>query len=205
MILIILIKNQIGMTNNEPSKNKISDVFKRYQAQLKGYINKRVASKEDGEDILQNVFYQLLKTENPIDEMTAWLYAVTRNQIIDWKRKRKDEEMPSITVDDGNELFLSEISNFLFDDSDSSPEDVYLRSLVWNELEVALAELPQEQREVFELTELKGLPFKEISESTGIPVNTLISRKRYAVLHLRLRLKSLYEDILDKLSKEGVL
>lgn len=186
------------MTNNEPSKNKISDVFKRYQAQLKGYINKRVASKEDGEDILQNVFYQLLKTENPIDEMTAWLYAVTRNQIIDWKRKRKDEEMPSITVDDGNELFLSEISNFLFDDSDSSPEDVYLRSLVWNELEVALAELPQEQREVFELTELKGLPFKEISESTAIPVNTLISRKRYAVLHLRLRLKSLYEDILDK-------
>ncbi len=186
------------MTNNEPSKNKISDVFKRYQAQLKGYINKRVASKEDGEDILQNVFYQLLKTENPIDEMTAWLYAVTRNQIIDWKRKRKDEEMPSITVDDGNELFLSEISNFLFDDSDSSPEDVYLRSLVWNELEVALAELPQEQREVFDLTELKGLPFKEISESTGIPVNTLISRKRYAVLHLRLRLKSLYEDILDK-------
>ena len=186
------------MTNNEPSRNKISDVFKRYQAQLKGYINKRVASKEDGEDILQNVFYQLLKTENPIDEMTAWLYAVTRNQIIDWKRKRKDEEMPSITVDDGNELFLSEISNFLFDDSDSSPEDVYLRSLVWNELEVALAELPQEQREVFELTELKGLPFKEISELTGIPVNTLISRKRYAVLHLRLRLKSLYEDILDK-------
>ena len=186
------------MTNNEPSKNKISDVFKRYQAQLKGYINKRVASKEDGEDILQNVFYQLLKTENPIDEMTAWLYAVTRNQIIDWKRKRKDEEMPSITVDDGNELFLSEISNFLFDDSDSSPENVYLRSLVWNELEVALAELPQEQREIFELTELKGLPFKEISELTGIPVNTLISRKRYAVLHLRLRLKSLYEDILDK-------
>ena len=186
------------MTNNEPSKNKISDVFKRYQAQLKGYINKRVASKEDGEDILQNVFYQLLKTENPIDEMTAWLYAVTRNQIIDWKRKRKNEEMPSITVDDGNELFLSEISNFLFDDSDSSPEDVYLRSLVWNELEVALAELPQEQREIFELTELKGLPFKEISELTGIPVNTLISRKRYAVLHLRLRLKSLYEDILDK-------
>lgn len=186
------------MTNSEPSGKKISDVFKKYQAQLKGYINKRVTSKEDGEDILQNVFYQLLKTENPIDEMTAWLYAVTRNQIIDWKRKRKDEEMPSITVDDGNELFLSEISNFLFDDDDSSPEDVYLRSLVWNELEVALAELPQEQREVFELTELKGLPFKEISDSTGIPVNTLISRKRYAVLHLRLRLKSLYKDILDK-------
>lgn len=189
------------MTNNEPSKNKISDVFKKYQAQLKGYINKRVTSKEDGEDILQNVFYQLLKTDsliNPIEEMTAWLYAVTRNQIIDWKRKRKEEEMPTVTVDDSNELFMSEISNFLFDDGAASPEEIYLRSLVWTELEVALAELPEEQREVFELTELKGLPFKEISESTGIPVNTLISRKRYAVLHLRLRLKSLYEDLLNK-------
>lgn len=186
------------MTNNEPSRNKISDVFKKYQAQLKGYINKRVTSKEDGEDILQNVFYQLLKTENPIEEMTAWLYTVTRNQIIDWKRKRKDAEMPTIIVDDGNELFLSEITDFLFDDTSASPEDVYLRSLVWSELEVALAELPQEQKEVFELTELKGLPFKEISESMDIPVSTLISRKRYAVLHLRMRLKSLYEDLLDK-------
>ncbi len=186
------------MTNNEPSKNKISDVFKKYQAQLKGYINKRVSSKEDGEDILQNVFYQLLRTENPVNEMTSWLYAVTRNQIIDWKRKRKEEEMPSVTIDEGNELFLAEISNFLFDDKEPSPEDVYLRSLVWSELEVALAELPQEQKDVFELTELKGLPFKEISEMIGIPVNTLISRKRYAVLHLRLRLKALYEDLLDK-------
>ena len=186
------------MTNNEPSRNKISDVFKKYQAQLKGYINKRVTSKEDGEDILQNVFYQLLKTENPIDEMAAWLYTVTRNQIIDWRRKRKEEEMPTVAVDDNYELFLSEISNFLFDDTNGSPEDIYLRSLVWTELEGALAELPQEQKEVFELTELKGLPFKEISESMGIPVNTLISRKRYAVLHLRMRLKSLYEDLLDK-------
>lgn len=186
------------MSNDEPSKSKISDVFKKYQAQLKGYINKRVTSKEDGEDILQNVFYQLLKSENPIEEMTAWLYAVTRNQIIDLKRKRKEEEMPTIAVDDSNEVFLSEISNFLFDDEESSPEDVYLRSLVWSELEIALAELPEEQKEIFELTELKGIPFKEISESMGIPVNTLISRKRYAVLHLRLRLKSLYEDLLDK-------
>lgn len=186
------------MSNDEPSKSKISDVFKKYQAQLKGYINKRVTSKEDGEDILQNVFYQLLKSENPIEEMTAWLYAVTRNQIIDLKRKRKEEEMPTIAVDDSNEVFLSEISNFLFDDEESSPEDVYLRSLVWSELEIALAELPEEQKEVFELTELKGIPFKEISQSMDIPVNTLISRKRYAVLHLRLRLKSLYEDLLDK-------
>lgn len=189
------------MTNNEPSKNKISDVFKKYQAQLKGYINKRVNSKEDGEDILQNVFYQLLKTDsliNPIEEMTAWLYAVARNQIIDWKRKRKEEEMPHIAKEDSDELFMSEISNFLFDEESTTPEDVYLRSLVWSELEVALAELPEEQRDVFEWTELKGLPFKEISKSTGISVNTLISRKRYAVLHLRLRLKSLYEDLLYK-------
>ena len=189
------------MTNSEPSGKKISDVFKKYQAQLKGYINKRVTSKEDGEDILQNVFYQLLKTDsliNPIEEMTAWLYAVARNQIVDWKRKRKEEEMPYITASDSDEVFMNEISSFLFDEESSSPEDVYLRSLVWTELEAALEELPLEQKEVFEWTELQGLPFKEISETTGIAVNTLISRKRYAVLHLRLRLKSLYDDLLDK-------
>ncbi len=186
------------MGNDDISKSKISDVFKKYQAQLKGYINKRVTSKEDGEDILQNVFYQLLKTENPIEEMTAWLYAVTRNQIIDLKRKHREEEMPVVPVDDNNEVFLRDISNFLFDDDHSSPEDVYLRSLIWNELEIALSELPQEQKEAFELTELDGMSFKELSETTGVPVNTLISRKRYAVLHLRVRLKLLYDELLDK-------
>ena len=146
---------------------RIADIFRKYQAQLKGFIAKRVSSKEDSEDILQNVFYQFMKSDqedNPIEQIAAWLYSVARNQIIDRSRKHREEEMPYLS---NNE-----------------------------ELENALLELPGEQRTVFELTELEGIPFKEIAESTGIPVNTLISRKRYAILFLRKRLYSLYEDIL---------
>ena len=147
---------------------RVADIFRKYQAQLKGFISRRVSSKEDSEDILQNVFYQFMKydqEDSPIEQIAAWLYSVARSQIIDRSRKHREEEMP------------------------------YL-SAVWEELEHALLELPDEQRAVFELTELEGFPFKEISESTGIPVNTLISRKRYAVLFLRKRLYNLYEDIL---------
>lgn len=103
--------------------------------------------------------------------------------------------MKTVVSDNGEELFLAEVTGLLLDE-DSSPETEYLRSLVWVELEAALTELPEEQREVFELTELEGYSFKEISEATGIGVNTLISRKRYAVLHLRERLKDLYDELL---------
>lgn len=180
-------------------KRNISEVFKDYQQRLKNFIAKRVDSKEDREDILQNVFYQLVKADSlmkPIDELTAWLYQVTRNQIIDWSRKRKESEIPYITDNESGEISFIETTQALLKNS-SSPEIEYIRSLVWVELDSALKELPDEQSNVFRLTELDGLSFKEISESTGIPVNTLISRKRYAVLHLRERLKDLYEDIID--------
>ncbi len=183
-----------------PAKRNISDVFKEYQLRLKNFISKRVDSKEDGEDILQNVFYQLAKADalmKPIDEMTAWLYQVTRNQIIDWSRKKKDAEMPVVSNKEDSEYSFIEVTESMFEGMASSPETEYLRALVWEELDAALAELPDEQSNVFRLTELEGLSFKEISESTGIPVNTLISRKRYAVLHLRERLKELYDDIAD--------
>jgi RNA polymerase sigma factor (sigma-70 family) len=180
-------------------QQSVSDIFKKYRNQLKNYINKRVLSKEDGEDILQNVFYQLSKIdliEKPIEQISAWLYSVANNQIIDRSRKHKEVEMPYVKTKENDELFLSEITSLLMDE-DSSPETEYLRSLVWIELEDALSELPIEQREVFELTELEGFSFKEISEETGITVNTLISRKRYAVLHLRERLKDLYYELLE--------
>lgn len=177
---------------------RIADIFRKYQAQLKGFIAKRVSSKEDSEDILQNVFYQFMKSDqedNSIEQIAAWLYSVARNQIIDRSRKHREEEMPYLSNNEDDGTFLKELSE-LMPDEDQSPEMDFIRSTVWEELENALLELPGEQRTVFELTELEGIPFKEIAESTGIPVNTLISRKRYAILFLRKRLYSLYEDIL---------
>lgn len=143
-------------------------------------------------------FYQLSKIdliERPIEQISAWLYSVANNQIIDRSRKHKEVEMPYMKTNDDEDLFLSEVTSLLLDE-DASPETEYLRSLVWEELEAALEELPEEQRKVFELTELEGFSFKEISEATGVAVNTLISRKRYAVLHLRERLDDLYRELL---------
>lgn len=168
-----------------------------HKPRLKAFINKRVANKEDAEDILQDVFYQLAKVDtamNPIEQVTAWLYRVARNMIINKQIKKQEETLPSYHNDDD---VLKDISEMLFSEQTApSPETEYLRSLMWVELENALAELPREQREVFEKNELDGLSFKEISKETGIPVNTLLSRKHYAVLHLRKRLSELYEEII---------
>lgn len=176
----------------------ISDIFKQYQSPLRGYISKRVSTKEDSEDILQNVFYQLSKIDletNPIEQISGWLYSVARNQIIDRSRKHKEEEMPYYTNSDDETSFIKEVTNVLLDND--SPETTLLKSVIWEELELALSELPDNQRDVFELTELEGFSFKEIAESTGITVNTLISRKRYAVLHLRKRLYNIYIELLE--------
>jgi len=158
----------------------------------------RVNSVEDAEDVLQEVFYQLAETDRlmkPIDQIASWLFTVARNRIIDLYRKKKTTSLPE--YDDGNydEDDVEELSSLLSDNG-STPETEYLRSLVWIELENALSELPLNQREVFEMHELQGISFKEISEITGEPVNTLISRKRYAVLYLRERLQNLHDDLL---------
>lgn len=182
------------------NKLNIAIIVEKYQERLKNFVRKRVDSVEDAKDILQEVFFQLAKADNlmkPIEQVEAWLYAVTRNQIIDWSRKKKSDSIPVYWDGDDEEMAaVDEFNNIIFEDA-LTPEDEYLRSLVWNELEKALSELPAEQKSVFEMTELQGLSFKEISMQTGITVNTLISRKRYAVLFLRERLKLLYMDILE--------
>lgn len=190
---------EINMEPDSSSGQTVAEIFRKYQSQLKGFISKRVPSREDCEDILQNVFYQLARADletNPISQISAWLYAVARNQIIDRSRKKKEEEMPLLSDREDDKSFVREVTDILMDEN-QSPEMDYLRSLVWEELEEALSELPAEQRDIFELTELEDISFKEISEATGIAVNTLISRKRYAVLHLRKRLCSLYEELLS--------
>ena len=179
--------------------SSIEKLIKEYHPRLKSFIRKRVPNKEDAEDILQDVFYQLINvvenTLNPIEQVTAWLYRVARNIIINQGKKRREEELPEYQYDEDGYI-LNEFSEILFDGGQATPETEYLHSLAWQELEAALSELPSEQREIFELTELEGVPVKEISETSGVPVNTLLSRKHYAVKHLRKRLESLYNEML---------
>ena len=177
----------------------VEKIITEHQTRLKSFIRKRVSNKEDAEDILQDVFYQLIKTVesalNPIEQVSAWLYRVARNTIIN-KGKKKHEEDLFVDQQDEDESLLREFSEFLFDDMAATPETEYLRSLVWQDLETALSELPSEQRAAFELMELDGFSAKEVAESVGVSVNTLLSRKHYAVKHLRKRLEGLYKDIL---------
>lgn len=159
------------------------------------FIRRRVRSEEDAEDILQDVFTQLVVNYNvtePIEQLTAWLFTVARNRIIDWYRKRKPEPLP-VSADDDVPMNLEEM---LFDPGEN-PERVYARSLVWSELADALADIPEDQRRVFVQHELEGKSFKQMAEETGESINTLLSRKRYAVLALRERLQDLYDNIED--------
>jgi RNA polymerase sigma factor (sigma-70 family) len=187
----------MSKSNDIPNVEKL---IVEHQLRLKAFIRKRVKNREDAEDILQDVFYQFVKAlgnaMNPIEHVAAWLYRVARNTIINHGIKKREEAMPAYQNEEHDDEILKDFSEVLFNDETSpSPETAYLRSLVWEELEIALAELPPEQREIYELTELGGIPVKDVSLTTGIPVNTLLSRKHYAVLHLRGRMQQLYEDI----------
>jgi len=183
------------------TKENLENLIVEYQPQLQSFIRKRVDNREDAEDILQDVWVQFVKTVdialNPIEQVSAWLYRVTRNTIINHFTKKREDEMPVYRNEESDEVINRDFSEILFDDEAlPSPETEYLRSIVWTELETALAELPPEQREIFELTELDGIPVKEIAQTSGVAVNTLLSRKHYAVVFLRKRLKELYKDLL---------
>lgn len=183
-------------------KRNIADVIKNQGKRLQGFIRKRVRNTEDADDILQEVYSKLLEADRlmkPIDQLTAWLFTVARNRITDRYRKKKSEPISALSSEDENvDLFdeFSELKNLMFDNG-STPETEYLRALVWTELDKALQELPEEQRLAFELSELEGLSFKTISVQLGVPVNTLISRKRYAVVFLRKRLLLIYNELIN--------
>lgn len=187
--------------NKQFNQQEVGRLVEEYQPRLKAFVRKHVDNIEDTDDILQDVFYQLVKTVddalNPIEHVSGWLYKVARNTIINRGKKKKEERLPAFKDKDSDSDILKDFSDILFSKETSpSPEMEYLRSLVWTELERALSELPPEQREIFELTELDGLPVKEISQTTGVPVNTLLSRKHYAVMHLRKRMADLYHEII---------
>ena len=182
-----------ALTISKNNAATLDHAVRSERKRLLDFIRKRVRNQSDAEDILQDVFYQLVTSYSvtePIEKMTAWLFTVARNKIIDWYRKRRPDSLPASKEDPSAPLNLEEI---LFDPK-QNPDQVYARSLVWTELSEALDELPDEQREVFVMHELEGRSFKEIVEITGEPLNTLLSRKRYAVLFLREQLQDLYSE-----------
>jgi RNA polymerase sigma factor (sigma-70 family) len=175
---------------------RISDAVSREQSRLRSFIRRRVADPGDAEDILQDVFYELVEAYRmmkPVEQVTAWLFRVARNRITDLFRKRSREALrnePARVAEDGEQLLLEE----LLPSPDAGPDAAYARSVLLEELDEALDELPAEQREVFVAHELMGYSFKELAAQTGLSVNTLLSRKHYAVLHLRERLQAIYDE-----------
>jgi RNA polymerase sigma factor (sigma-70 family) len=176
---------------------RISDVVKREQSRLRNFIRRRVPDPLDAEDVLQDVFYRLVEANRllmPIEHMTGWLFRVARNRITDLFRKKEPEnfsEIEAVGEDEEDEWLPFED---LLPSPEAGPEALYARSVMLDELERAVAELPKDQRDVFIAHEFDGRSFKELSAESGVSVNTLLSRKRYAVLHLRERLRRVYDE-----------
>ena len=174
---------------------RISEVVKREQLRLRNFIRRRVPDPLDAEDILQDVFYRLVEANRllmPIEHVTGWLFRVARNRITDLFRKKEPENFSELELGgEEDELFQFED---LLPSPDAGPEALYARNLLLRELERAVAELPKDQRDVFVAHEFEGRSFKELSAETGVSVNTLLSRKRYAVLHLRERLQRVCDE-----------
>jgi len=177
---------------------RIADVVSREQTRLRHFIRRRVPDPRDAEDILQDVFYELVEANRllmPIEHITGWLFRVARNRITDLFRKNRPEGFSDTSaVDEDDESLQFED---LLPSPDAGPDAVYARNVLLDELEAAIAELPDDQREVFVGHVFEGKSFKEMAAETGIGVNTLLSRKRYAVLHLRERLRVIH-DALEK-------
>jgi RNA polymerase sigma factor (sigma-70 family) len=175
---------------------QISNVIAEEGARLRNFIRRRVPNESDVEDLVQEVFYELVEANRllqPIDYVTGWLFRVARNRITDLFRKKKPENFSDAAVigDDGEQLRFED----LLPSPDAGPEALYARKTLLAELEMALAELPVEQREVFVSHEIEGRSFKEMSAESGVSINTLLSRKRYAVLALRRRLQRIHDEL----------
>ena len=183
----------------EDKQNHIIQSIKAYGKGLLGFIRRRVNNDADAEDILQDVWYQLSAVVNaePIEQTGAWLYKVATNKIIDKNRKKSEELFDLNLSDDGDDDEDGPDFRAILLTEGTTPETEYIRNLFWEQLFFALDELPEEQRQVFIWQELDDIPFKEIAERTGENIQTLVSRKRYAVVHLRKRLRQLYEEITE--------
>jgi RNA polymerase sigma factor (sigma-70 family) len=189
--------NAVSVSAMTEQDRQISEIVTRERSRLRNFIRRRVPNPADADDIVQEVFYELVEANRllmPIEHVTSWLFTVARNRITDLFRRKKPESFSDAAIEDeAGELLRIED---LLPSPDAGPHAVYLRNLLLDELELAIDELPDEQREVFLAHELEGRGFKEIAAETGIGMNTLLSRKRYAVLHLRERLQDVYDEFL---------
>jgi RNA polymerase sigma factor (sigma-70 family) len=188
-----------SITTMTEQDRQISAVIAEQGSRLRNFIRRRVPDPSDVEDILQEVFYELVEANRllmPIEHVTGWLFRVARNRITDLFRKKKPESFSDAAVE-GEEGELLRIEDLL-PSPDAGPEALYVRNVLLEELEIALGELPDEQREVFVAHELDGRSFKELSAESGVGVNTLLSRKRHAVLQLRERLQSIHDEFMKK-------
>ncbi len=176
---------------------RIADVFARTEARLRSFIRKRVRDPGDTEDVVQDVFFALVEANRllvPIDHVTGWLFRAARNRITDLFRKKTPERFTDLARDDDDALGFEE----LLPSADAGPEAAYIRRVLLDALEAAIADLPAEQRDVFVAHEIEGRSFKDMAAETGVGVNTLLSRKRYAVLRLRESLREVYDDVIDR-------
>ena len=188
-------KDAVGLERMPLEQDRISELIKREQSRLLHFIRRRVPDPRDAEDILQDVFYELVEANRllmPIEHVTGWLFRVARNRITDLFRKKKPGSLSDSAVSEEDDEWLQ--LEDLLPSPDAGPEALYARQVLLDELELAVDELPEEQREVFVAHEFEGRSFKEMAAGTGVSVNTLLSRKRYAVLHLRERLQSIYDE-----------
>ena len=183
---------------SDKRSNEIGQIVTRAGQRMMRFIRARVGSDADAEDILQDVWQQLVSSieDGPIEHVLSWLYTIARNRIIDQYRKPKMASLEALAAESGSENDAFELPESLLRES-TTPESENLRNLFWEQLHSALAELPQEQRQVFVWHELEGMSFQEIAALTGENLNTLLSRKRYAVLHLRQRFQRLRDEFLS--------
>lgn len=173
------------------ASDNLDEIIRKNTPRLRSFVRSRVSNQDDADDIVQDTLYQFLRTmsilDNPIGQVTSWLYTVAHNLIINHGKKHREE--------DG---FMAELSEVMVARDDDAPDMQILRAMVWEELEKALDELPQEQRQAVEMTEIQGLSVKEAAQKTGVTVSTFLSRKHYAVMHIRKRLRNLYDELIKK-------
>jgi len=178
---------------------QISEVVHRERARLRNFVRKRVPETSDAEDILQDVLYELVQAYrlmHPVEHAGAWLYRVARNRIVDFFRKKRLTALGDALVENADDEGVLTLADLL-PSPDAGPEAAYARRVLLGELNAALEELPKEQRDVFVAHEIEGRSFKELADDTGVGLNTLLSRKRYAVIHLRRRLQAIYDEYLN--------
>lgn len=179
---------------------ELDDLIQMHTRRLRAFVGGRVSNREDAEDIVQDTLLQLLHSlrilENPLGQVTSWLYTVAHNLIVNHNKKKHEIELPSRLRESEDEQFMGDLSEILVSESDS-PDMQMLRQMVWQELDKALAELPAEQREAIVHTEVEGMTSAEAAAHMHVPLGTFLSRKHYAILHIRKRLRALYQELIN--------